>query len=72
MDDRNYQALQIMFDFLQISLTEWQRIIIEKLKWELACRAEEISELYAELRFYRDMLDFDSEPLELVDLAPMS
>ena len=70
MGDRNYQALQIMFDFWQLSLVEWQRITIERLKWELELRAEQIGELYAELRFYRDMLDFEGEPLELVDIAP--
>ena len=70
MDDRNYQALQIMFDFWQLSLVEWQRITIERLRWELELRAEQISELLAEVQFFRDMLDFEGEPLELVDIAP--
>ena len=75
--DRNYQALQIMFNCWHLSLVEWQRVTIERLKLQLELQCEQISEMYAELWFYREMLG-DSEPseprdpLELVDLVPTS
>ena len=66
--DRNYCAFQVLLAHWQLSLVKCQRNQIEKLRLELELRADQIAELYAELRFYRDMLE-DFEGLELVDLV---